>query len=449
MPIHFQLADYAAPGALLSIDRAMARLERADPVEMRAYQAGRLREVLGRAQAASAHWRRVFEEANFDPRGLEDPAHLRSLPILTKDELRRAGDEMLDPNARDLRWASTSGTSGQPVRVAMDRRARALEFCYYRRAWSWGGYRLGAAFAELGSYHFLRAGGEPERLVEWQPFLRRLLVNSSRVAPERMPEIRQALLRHRPRFIKGLPTALQHLVRCGEISGVGVPSMRAAFSGGEIVTSRARGRIEVGFACPLLDSYGHMERTVAASQCTEGRYHVHGAYGVFETTDFERRADGTLIANVYGTGLHNLAQPLVRYETEDRVVLDAQNTRCPCGRTLRTLRSIEGRCSHVITAPDGRSLPGLPMVFDDIDGIEVLQLVQVAPDAVVLHVVPGARWSSAALGELENAAARGLGSNMRFEVRVVEPDGLLRRATGKVLPVSALDGLTDQDSSSS
>ncbi|MFT6109733.1 MAG: phenylacetate-CoA ligase [Planctomycetota bacterium] len=436
VPIHFQLADYASPRDLVSIDRAMARLERADPSKMRVYQAARLREVLGHAGKVSPYWRKVFQSCGFEPEALQDPAQLRLLPELTRAELAESGDRMLDPSARRLRWAATSGTSGAPVRVALDRRARALEFCYYRRAWGWGGYRLGAPFAELASYHFLQPGSDPDRLIEWQRLPRRLLINTLRLAPDRMGEVRQALIRHRPRFLKGLPSALQHLVHAGEESGARVPSMQTVFSGGEIVTAHARAQIEEAFACRLLDSYGHMERTLAASQCEEGRYHVHGVYGVLETVRTEARADGTLGAEVLGTGLHNRAQALVRYATGDRVVMDAERTDCPCGRSLRTLRAIEGRAADAIHTPDGRLLSGLPMAFDDIRGIAYVQLVQGDPAALEIRVVPGAGWSPAALKAVQETAARGLGTGMSWTIEIVGPEGLLRTAAGKVRPVA-------------
>ncbi len=435
MPIDFRIRDYASPRLLFSLHRTMSRLERADPAELRRYQASRLRAVLSHAQAACPHWRDTFKERGFDPRDLQDPAQLQQLPVLTKDRLRREGDNLRDRSARRISWSATSGTSGEPLRVALDHRARALEFSFYRRAWSWGGYRLGAPFAELGTYHFLRSGRDPSRLLHWQPTLRRLMINSSRVSPAELPEVLRALQRHRPRFLKGLPSALQHLVRCAELSETSVPPMRAVFSAGEVVTARARSQIQGAFRCRLFDAYGHMERTMAASQCEEGRYHIHGAYGVLEVEGVERAEDGVESGRALGTGIHNLAQPLVRYDTGDRVILDPDPAPCGCGRTLPTLRAIEGRVVDVITTPDGRALSGLPMVFDAIAGVDVLQLVQAAGDVVVARVVPGRGWTDATEAALARAAGPAIGAGMRFEVRRVSAEDLARTETGKIRPV--------------
>ena len=48
------------------------------------------------------------------------------------------------------------------MRFLLDRRARALEFCFYWRHWGWAGYRLGDRFATqcLGD-HVLKGKGEP------------------------------------------------------------------------------------------------------------------------------------------------------------------------------------------------------------------------------------------------------------------------------------------------
>lgn len=52
----------------------------------------------------------------------------------------------------------------------------------------------------------------------------------------------------------------------------------AVFSTGDLVTEMYRKAVESVFSSTLLDSYGHMERTVAVSQCPQGSYHIHSDY---------------------------------------------------------------------------------------------------------------------------------------------------------------------------
>lgn len=439
MPIDFRARDFLAPFALLELSRTFERLQWAGPDELRAYQVTRLRAVLRHAADHVPHWRELFARVAFDPRALEHPRGLERLPVLSKEAVRDGVTALVSQRfRRSRRWHATSGTLGRPLRVLLDRRANALEFCHYRRAWGWGGYRLGEPFAELGGYHFLRDGRDPERLLHWQPLLRRLMVNTNRLSPARVGEVRAALARYRPRFLKGLPSALEHLSRGVEEDGGGRFAFQALFSGGEVVTPGTRARVEAAFGCRLFDSYGHMERTVAASQCEEGRYHVHDDYGLLEVRDVEMTADGRRVGRATGTGLHNLAMPLVRYDVGDAIELAREDERCACGRGLGLIAAIHGRSVDVLTTPDGRVLSALSTAFDGVPSLDALQLVQLAPDVIELRAVPGRGWSEASRRELLATGSRALGAGMRLELLLVKREELVRTAAGKARPVVGL-----------
>ena len=441
MPIDFRVRDLLAPFAIRELGRTLDRLQWAGPDELRAYQVTRLRAVLGHAARHVPYWGAVFARRGFDPHDLRHPQDLGRLPVLTKGQVRGDVEALVSRRAsrRPRRWHATSGTTGRPLRVLLDRRANALEFCYFRRFWGWAGYRLGNPFVELGGHHFLTGGRNPDRLLHWQPLLRRLMVNTNRLSPARVGEVRSALARYRPYFLKGLPSALEHLACCVEEDRGGPFAFQALFSGGEVVTPQTRARVEAAFGCRLFDSYGHMERTVAIAQCEQGRYHVHDDYGVLEVRDVEVTADGRRVGRATGTGLHNLAMPLVRYDVGDAIELARDGERCACGRGLGLVAAIHGRCVDVITTPDGRALSALSTAFDGVPGIAALQLVQVAPDVLELRAVPARDWSDASRRDLLATGQRALGEGMRLELKLVQHEQLVRTAAGKARPVVGLD----------
>lgn len=441
MPIDFRARDFLVPLKLLELGRTLERLQWAEPDELRDYQVRRLRAVLQHAARHVPHWAAVFARSGFEPRELRHPRDLELLPLLTKDEVRDNAAALVSRRARrgPGRWHATSGTSGRPLRVLLDHRANALEFCYYRRHWGWAGYRLGDPFVELGGYHFLRDGRDAERLLHWQPCLRRLMVNTNRLSPTRIGEVRAALARYRPRFLKGLPSALEHLACSVEEDQGGSFAFQALFSGGELVTSRTRARVEAAFGCRLFDSYGHMERTIAISQCAEGRYHVNDDYGLLEVRDVQVTPDGRRVGRATGTGLHNLAMPLVRYDVGDAIELAGEGERCACGRGLGLVAAIHGRSVDLLTTPDGRVLSALSTAFDGMPGIDSLQLVQVAPDVIELRAVPAQSWSEASRRELLATGRQALGEGMRLELKLVQREELVRTAAGKARPVVGLE----------
>lgn len=87
---------YRATGSTVAAH--LRRLERSqwDPPErIRERQLGRLNGVLIHAGATVPFYRERFRSAGFDPRGFMDPAELARLPLLTKSDIRAAGDRLL------------------------------------------------------------------------------------------------------------------------------------------------------------------------------------------------------------------------------------------------------------------------------------------------------------------------------------------------------------------
>lgn len=92
-----------------------------------------------------------------------------------------------------------------------------------------------------------------------------------------------------------------------------------------------------------LDNYGMKERSAFAAECPHHRLHFFPTYGLSEVVDSDRRPvpageEGRLIA----TGLHNFAQPLLRYDTGDFVVMSKERT-CPCGCRYPIAQHVTGR----------------------------------------------------------------------------------------------------------
>ena len=166
---------------------------------------------------------------------------------------------------------------------------------------------------------------------------------------------------------------------------------------------------------------------------------MHDDYGLLEVRDVQVSADGRRVGRTTGTGLHNLAMPLVRYDVGDAIELANDGERCACGRGLGLVAAIHGRSVDVLTTPDGRVLSALSTAFDGVAGIDSLQLVQVAPDVLELRAVPGRDWSEASRRELLATGRRALGAGMRLELKLVRPEELVRTPTGKARPVVGLE----------
>jgi phenylacetate-CoA ligase len=296
------------------------------------------------------------------------------------------------------------------------------------------GYRLGDRFAELSSYTFLRDESRSRRPFLFQKLAGRLLLNSLALSPGIVSEFARALRAYRPRFLKGTASALSYLAVFFREAGVDDVRFQGVFSTGEVLTARQRRTIEEVLGGKVYDSYGHMERTVAVSECPEGGLHINIEYGILETVErvpLDPQPPGagvTYTARVVGTSLHNFSMPLLRYEVGDLVEVEEPDPSCACGRGLPRIRRVIGREGDAIETPDGKIVTTIFIVFDKVSGVAQGQVIQEALDRLRLRVVRGPGYSARSEEDLLRYVRRFVGPGMAVEIEYLSHDDFRREA---------------------
>jgi phenylacetate-coenzyme A ligase PaaK-like adenylate-forming protein len=135
------------------------------------------------------------------------------------------------------------------------------------------------------------------------------------------------------------------------------------------------------------------------------------------------------------TNLYNHDQPLIRFELTDTVAFDPEA--CPCGRSLRRLRAIEGRADDVIVL-DGVAVHPMQFAVLTADrGVREFQVVQRGERLVLrLAIDRGADDAPARVRRQLLARLRSLGVREPL-VDVELVDGLERSLAGKLQLVVA------------
>ncbi len=435
MSIDFRIRDFMYPRAIWELHRTFERNQWLPLEQAERYQVNRLRLILKRAWEKIPYYREQFKARGLHPDEISCLADLACVPTLSKEALRQNRDALIaDDAARHGPFlCSTSGSTGEPVGFYLDRHAQVQEFAYYWRHWGWAGYRLGSSFAELCSHYFVTRKRLYDQATDAQRYLRRLLLNSNLICDAGCRQMAEALRRDQPRFLKGVASALYFLALRFRQLGITDIHFDAVFSTGDLVTQMYRNVIESVFSCPLLDSYGHMERTVAVSQCRQGSYHIHSDYGVLEVqTNGAAREGETVLGRVLGTSLHNLAMPLIRYEVGDTVEVFREPRLCPCGRGFPLIKAVHGRHEDVVMTPDGRVITALFIVPKFVSGVRCIQFVQDAAARLRILVVPDLEWKQESAELLTECVRRMVGKEMRVELRLVELADLHRDPSGKL-----------------
>ena len=438
MSIDFKLRDFRYPLSILRLRSQFERSQWSPREDWIGDQERQLRRIVAHAYENVPYYRDTFRALGLSPADVRTLADLPRIPTLSKADLRaRFADLRATNRARfHPREARTSGTSGEPVRFLIDKPANVLEFVYYWRHWSWAGYRLGDRFAELSSHAFLRDESRARRPYLYQKLTGRLLLNGLALSREVVPEFARVLRAYRPRFLKGIASALGYLAAFFREAGMDDIRFRGIFSTGEVLTARRRRAIEEVFGGKVYDSYGHMERTVAASECPEGGLHINPEYGILETVgrvplDPQPPEVGAGIiynARVVGTSLHNFSMPLLRYEVGDLVELQDPDPPCACGRSLPRVRRILGREGDAVVTPEGRVVTTLFIVFDEVPGVAQGQVIQEAADRLRIRVVREPGYSARSEQDLQRHVRRFVGPAMTVEFEYPSHDSFRREA---------------------
>lgn len=437
MSVDFKVSDFAYPVGILRLRRFLERSQWLPPEELTAYQEKRLRLVVRQAYHHVPYYRRIFDANRLSPHDIRSVQDLARLPSLSRETARGNYRQLCARNAHRFRPAPahTSGTTGTPLRFLVDRPSNILEFVYYWRHWSWAGYRLGDCVANLRYDYFVRQEETADHAWRYQHHLRRLLLNSLRVSPERVVEYARALRKYRPKFIHGRPASLYTLALFLRDRKMDDISFQAVFAAGENLLPQYREAIERTFSCKVLDSYGHMERSIAISQCSDGGYHVNSEYGILELGDPKAIEVGVVRGPIICTSLHKMAMPFLRYEVDDSLDLYTDGKRCPCGRSLPLVKRIDGRKEDVICAPDGRRIPSLFNVFYRVQGIRFFQMVQEKIDQLTVRIVRGQDYTSESEGGLRFWLARFIGDGLKIRLEYVSEADLVKDKSGKLRPV--------------
>jgi phenylacetate-CoA ligase len=230
-------------------------------------------------------------------------------------------------------------------------------------------------------------------------------------------------------LVRGHPQAIQQLVTLLAKQGLDAWQPKAVTTASETLYPFQRQEIERAWQVPILDSYGLKEHNVFIAQCARGGYHISPEYGICEILDADDEPvgpgeEGWIVA----TGLHNYAQPLLRYHTRDRAVQGSGNS-CPCGRTLPTVDRIVGRIDDCIHSPDGRRYSGMHFAFFGRRGIQKARLTQRTLDTVTVELVTTSAFDESERAALLDALDRKVDHSIAFELSHV--DRIEQKTPGK------------------
>ncbi len=436
--IEFKVADFFYLNDLARTYWLMRRSEHWTKEKFQTYQVERLLPLLVHCSQQVPYYIELFKKIGLSANQLSRENvldQLRRLPLLDKDALRAAPDRFMARNAETFRpkAIATSGTTGTPLTVFWDRGSNVMELCSMQRFWRWAGFRIGQSFLDLRSRVFtdqdrhLTTHGRAHFIRNWK--IHSLEFNSDLIDKETLSDYYQVLLRYQPRLLRGHPQAMQKLALLLQESGMTGWKPRVVTPTSEALYDFQKAEIGRVWPAPILDHYGLKEHNAFFAQCPKGGYHIFPEYGITEIVDDDGRAvqpgeEGWIVA----TGLHNFAQPLLRYNTRDRGVA-AGDERCACGRTLPLIRSVIGRIDDCLYTENGARYSGMAFAFFGRKGLQKARLIQEDLHSVQVELVTTTEFDQQEAEALREALLRKVDRHLSFTF--VYRDDIRQETPGK------------------
>jgi len=310
------------------------------------FQWHKVTELLHLAHRHSPFWRTRFAELGLEPGDIKDFDAYRTIPPITKNDVRDHLEEMKVDHLDQLRpiLTHTGGTTGAPLRLYRTQATAAM-----RQAVEWRTYEMaGYHYRDLKIYATSGSGLAESRETWYEdPRYRIIAVNTLRADVDCMHFFCDLVRKRKPVLFTGNVEFYRVLGKFLERRGIDDIRVRAIFSQGESLTQADRDNLHQWFGARVFDYYGMRENAVSASECDEGAMHINSEFAYMEFENDGRPAEPDTQAEIIGTSLVNHAIPLIRYRTGDYGQHHLYD--CPCGRHLPVMSITGGRARDFIT----------------------------------------------------------------------------------------------------
>lgn len=321
----------------------------ANPSTVAARQAERAFQVVLDAYTNFRSYRHKLEARGITPAMMRGQSfQWQSIPTVSREDLGRWPE--ITAIRRMYAWRVTGGSGGPALRIPMDRQAYFWFSAGTWRGLQWWGVEIGDRGIVLlpsGGAGWIRslAGSAKDWMLNW------LRLPADDAFDLRVRSVVARIMRDRPAFIYGYPSALARLSAWIVQHNLALAHPRVIVASGEHLYAFQRRLIEVAFGCPVAEEYGCSELGCIAFQCPGGRLHVTAENVLLEVAEGHQ-----VLSNPSGqvlvTGLRNRLMPLIRYELGDVGMVEPDQ--CSCGRGLPAVR-ILGRFDQLLPG-NGRAI---------------------------------------------------------------------------------------------
>lgn len=415
---------------VLSLQAQFEESERWPSAQLQAAQFEQLALLVEHARREVPFYRERLKR--FAKSGSLTPERWRTLPLLTRAEIRAAGTQLkakhVPPEHGTAHPVRTSGSTGEPLSILETTLSKIFFKATNLRFYLWHGLEFAHKVAAIRQPP---AGKTvpPQGLREgnWAVGFDTgpaVLIDVGTSLTEQLAW----LVREQAPYLISYPTNLTALAKLSFDTGTQLPWLKSVQTFGEAVDPAVREWCQRAWGVPVLDKYSAIDVGMIALQCPKTeQLHCLAETVLVEVIDHrgEPCRPGQ-IGRVVVTPLHAYGMPLLRYAIGDYAELGGP---CTCGRSLPVLKRVLGRTRNMLMRPDGTTFWPTFAHLTAIEGVGQFQLVQTSRREVVLNIV--ARTDRGSLHDDDVRAALSQDLKADFIIKVERRPSIPRQTGGK------------------
>lgn len=332
--------------------------------ELSALQAGLLRRLVRHATQHSPYYREAFASVGVSPADIRDAADIGKLPLLTRAIAQQSFESRIADFPPIAVHKATSGTTGQPVKIAYNASSRHWRDAMRWRGYGWGGYQPGMRALHFWGQMYRQAKGLQKLKSDADHFLRNdTYVDCGPRAPDDLRNVVSIIRQKRPEVIVAYAQGAAALARFVNATGARTWDDIPVIVGAEKLWEADRHELVNAFGARVSETYGSREFMLMGTECeAHDGFHASMETQVLEILVTDKDGVRPAAPGEHGevtiTDLTNLACPFIRYVTGD-IAIARPSDRCSCGRALVRFGPVDGRISETLRNRRGEAVNGL------------------------------------------------------------------------------------------
>lgn len=358
-------------------------LSRQPPEAIASYQEKKIKKLIEFSVKYIPYYRRVLEECGAVHGNSYIPGKWKNIPILTKDIIRREGDNLQAQNliSHGKYKNMSGGSTGEPITIWQDK-----EYWLWNNIFSKFYFNdlLGKKYGEpevniWGSTHDYRRNsvGIKNNFVNF--LYNRKFLNFFYVDENKLQQAVTVINHKRPVAIWAYVHSIDILAKYIRKRNLKIYSPRLIISTAGTLFPEIKESVEEVFRTKVYNQYGSREVGGIACQCS----YQSGLHG-FPWSNYIEVINGEVVVTV----LTNKTMPLIRYRLDDTAIASA-NQKCRCGRNTLVLDHVTGRVNDHFIQRGGTKIAGayFNKLLYHVAGVKKFQIIQEDYEVIRFKIV--------------------------------------------------------------